>query len=116
MISKNLFCKYIIGIKNHLKKVEKFEEALSPFFERAPVCTVEDDLVDLFIELFTDVTECAEDDLFYWWLFDSGSDKTITIKNSETGEEKTYDTTDPAILWEYIRDLNTELENTDDED
>lgn len=114
MISKDSFCKYITGIKNYSKKIEKFEEALSPFFERKPIFTVEDELVDLFLELLTDVTECVEDDLFSWWLF-SDDDKTISIKNSETGEEKTYDTSDPAMLWEYIKDLNEKLEDAEDE-
>lgn len=101
MLEFELFSEMVTRWKNSQEEVDKFEEAMKPFFERFPIMTMGQDVRNALSELIC--VSCGLDknsDLLWWWAFED-VDKTITVSGN-----KKYDVTTLEGLYKYIQDGN----------
>lgn len=106
LISKEQFVTALNAFKEEFEQLEKLEEALKPFFDnRLPCITAGNGLRDAFNDLLVAVAECEnEDDIFFWWLFDS-CDKVLTVDLQPEGNQETYDVSTAEGLYDYLYDM-----------
>lgn len=101
MLDFELFSEMVTRWKNAREEVDKFEEAMSPFFDRSPIMTMGQDVRDALSELICVSCGLEKDsDLLWWWAFET-VDKVIEVSGG-----KKYDVTTLEGLYQYILDGN----------
>lgn len=101
MLNFELFSEMVTRWKNGREEVDKFEEAMKPFFDRSPIMTLGQDVRDALSELICVSCGLEKDsDLLWWWAFEN-VDKIIEVSSG-----KTYDVTTLEGLYRYILDGN----------
>ena len=101
MMEFELFSEMVTRWKNSREELEKFENALKPFFESSPIFNLGEDTRKALEELIC--VSCGLDkdsDLLWWWAFEDVN-KIIT-----TSDGKRYDVTTLEGLYKYITDGN----------
>ena len=102
LISKEKFIEYLSVYKNAFIERDKFDAALTPFFESSLISTYQSELLRQYEEILIDLCECwDEDDIFSWWLYEN-VEKVITIKDVNTGEKVVYNVETIEGLYDYI--------------
>ncbi len=105
MMNFELFSEMVTRWKNAREEVDKFEEAMKPFFDRFPIMTLGQDVRDALSELIC--ISCGlekNSDLLWWWAFEN-VDKVIEVSGG-----KKYDVTTLEGLYQYILDGNEAAE------
>ena len=104
MLSFEVFSEMVTRWKHSVEEIYTFEEAMSPFFERSPIVTMNQDVRDALSQLIC--IECGlkkDSDILWWWAFEN-VDKKITVK--DRGKETVYDVSTLEGLYKYILDGN----------
>jgi hypothetical protein len=102
LISKEQFIKYLNALKEEYAELDKFEEALKPFFDCKPLVTSGTKFRDAYKDMLVEMCECQEeDDIFWWWLFDGGK-KILDVEMQPGGDKETYDVSTPEGLYDYL--------------
>ena len=97
MLDFELFSEMVTRWKNGREEVDKFEEAMKPFFDRSPIMTMGQDVRDALSELICVSCGLEKDsDLLWWWAFEQ-VDKIIEVSGG-----KKYDVTTLEGLYLYI--------------
>lgn len=101
MLDFELFSEMVTRWKNGREEVDKFEEAMKPFFDRSPILTLGQDVRDALSELICVLCGLEKDsDLLEWWAFED-VDKILEVSGG-----KKYDVTTVEGLYQYILDGN----------
>lgn len=105
LISKEKFIYYAEQYKAAYEERLKFHTALQPFFESC-ICTYQTTLLNDYEALLSEVAECKdhEDSIFWWWV-DVYEDKTITVRNTVTGDDTIYNVETAEGLYNYLYDM-----------
>lgn len=99
MISKPNFIKIIQALKAQYQQEMAFTEAIKPFFDGHPVCTLTSQSVEKIIKALE--AEFKVDDLISWWMFECDFGK--TAKAQINGDELIIST--PDKLYEFLIDI-----------
>jgi hypothetical protein len=103
LISKEKFINYLNKYKEAYEEQQKFQDALRPFFD-SPVCKYQDNLMLAYEELLVEVSECEEDGIFSWWLYEGHLDNAIISVTDTTNNKTTtdFEVSTPEGLYNYL--------------
>lgn len=99
MLDFELFSEMVTRWKNGHEEVDKFEEAMKPFFDRSPIMTMGHDVRNALEQLI--YVSCGlekDSDLLWWWACED-VDKVLEVSGG-----KKYDVTTLEGLYQYILD------------
>ena len=106
LISKDQFLHFANRYKHCVEEQRKFHEAIRPYFD-FPVCNYLQQAISGLEELLTVVCECEDEEgIFAWWVENHPNEpKTITVRDTKTGDDTIYDVESVEGLYSYLYDM-----------
>ena len=103
LISEIQFMHFVNRYKHCVEEQKKFHDAIRPYFD-FPVCNYLQQAIDGLEELLTVVCECEEEyGIFGWWVENHPNEpKTITVRDTKTGDEEVFDIESAEGLYNYL--------------